>query len=815
MTREELRAQRREIRMRKRQIGKIGKILGGDGAPPANVAPDFTVDPVVTGTPTEGQVLTTTLGTATGTPAPSYTRQWKRNGSPISGEVGGTYTLVLADVGATITCTVTATNVAGSDSATSNGVGPIVAADPVGREISRPVFAARNIQGVFTGYGENATRIVLGAQVFPKGWWPSGTVACFRALNTTVGGYTAGTLIRTQIDVDSAWEDGSGKIVKFAAEVPPLGVNEKLEVELERGTTHSSPGSTLVWSTVASGKSYLAEMTPDGEDTVTVDVLAEVASGYLRQGPLVLERLTKVDTLPDPMPYSTRLYNPVAISADGEVHGVTAFGNDVQFVGGSTGPWTGTAVVKIGGVEKYNSGSVRHGLHKLLIAPVSSKATKPPRWFPDMKAESASGIMPHFDYDFGMSSDHLPSAQAIKSDANWNVPYNNRNIVQYMPTSGGRSDIGYIPLWVAEWRMSGGDNTFWYDYCEDIAIAGAAIPWMIYDRLTSSAVMLQNTRLNYQFSGNAAIPWTPLPESSADNGGWEPDLSHAPGMFFPLYFATGNPIWLECNALQAAFSMARYWPDDTYARGTSDDFLHGLGLNMYKGAALRSSAWTMRAVHTTWFMLPDAGPASNPTMKELLRQVIVGNIYWLNQQSVGLWTDRHGPYAGFYGQNTYNVDQTFSVFMQEYATGVMMRMYLTGFDGAGTFLTWQFDNFMGKRLTPVDGVWNYHNGVAYQLPERTLPYGTVYINNWADAQALTVAIHEDQGDGWPTAEGGNFGYLTSATMAEAVSVFPGRTELMDQFGLFFGPDKEVPITDFGVRGEYLNFSIMPVGMTRN
>jgi hypothetical protein len=58
----------------------------------------------------------------------SYTYQWTRNGSPISGATSATYMLQAADATATIRCTVTATNSAGSANANSNELGPIAAA---------------------------------------------------------------------------------------------------------------------------------------------------------------------------------------------------------------------------------------------------------------------------------------------------------------------------------------------------------------------------------------------------------------------------------------------------------------------------------------------------------------------------------------------------------------------------------------------------------------------------------------------------------------------------------------------------------------
>jgi hypothetical protein len=97
-------------------------------------APVNTALPVVTGTTTQGQVLSSTTGTWAGTATITYARQWKRCDSVggsctnISGATGTTYTLVAADVGNTIKLTVTATNGVGNtaaDAATTAVVAPL------------------------------------------------------------------------------------------------------------------------------------------------------------------------------------------------------------------------------------------------------------------------------------------------------------------------------------------------------------------------------------------------------------------------------------------------------------------------------------------------------------------------------------------------------------------------------------------------------------------------------------------------------------------------------------------------------------------
>lgn len=89
-------------------------------SPPVN-----TVAPVVSGTPTQGQTLSTTNGTWSYSPT-SYAYQWQRNNTTnIGGATSSTYLLTLSDVGSTINCRVTASNASGSNTANSNSTAAV------------------------------------------------------------------------------------------------------------------------------------------------------------------------------------------------------------------------------------------------------------------------------------------------------------------------------------------------------------------------------------------------------------------------------------------------------------------------------------------------------------------------------------------------------------------------------------------------------------------------------------------------------------------------------------------------------------------
>jgi hypothetical protein len=84
------------------------------------IAPSNYSLPVVSGTTTVGQTLSSTTGGWNGYPAPTYAYQWVRGASNIGGATSATYPLIDADYNNTIKCIVIASNSAGN--ATANSV---------------------------------------------------------------------------------------------------------------------------------------------------------------------------------------------------------------------------------------------------------------------------------------------------------------------------------------------------------------------------------------------------------------------------------------------------------------------------------------------------------------------------------------------------------------------------------------------------------------------------------------------------------------------------------------------------------------------
>ena len=127
------------------------------GAAPATTAavPTNTALPAVSGNAAQGQTLSGTPGSWSGTTPITFTYQWLRCDStgsscnPISGETGTTRLVDIGDVGSTLRVMVTATNVSGSTSANSNATAVVTSTGGSGAPVASavPSISGSAVQG--------------------------------------------------------------------------------------------------------------------------------------------------------------------------------------------------------------------------------------------------------------------------------------------------------------------------------------------------------------------------------------------------------------------------------------------------------------------------------------------------------------------------------------------------------------------------------------------------------------------------------------------------------------------------------------------
>src|SRR5438876_3302969 len=103
------------------------------GSAPLNSSP-----PTISGSPVQGQTLSASPGSWTGTTPVQYAYQWQRSGTSVPGATATSYALSVYDVGYRIDVVVTASNSLGSTSATSASTAPVSSSSSVGEGTPPP-----------------------------------------------------------------------------------------------------------------------------------------------------------------------------------------------------------------------------------------------------------------------------------------------------------------------------------------------------------------------------------------------------------------------------------------------------------------------------------------------------------------------------------------------------------------------------------------------------------------------------------------------------------------------------------------------------
>ena len=243
--------------------GILNAFSGGSyGSPPAN-----TVAPAVTGTATFGQTLSSTTGTWTGVPTPTFAYQWYRSPSTaITSATSSTYVLVAADVGNTIYCKVTATNAISSVSADSNTTATVAATVPGAPTIGTATATSSTTATVaYTAPASNGGATITSYTATSSPGGITGTLSQAGSGTITVSGLTGGTaytftVYATNSVGNSAASSASNGITTtpvigqsfgggyFAGQISTAG-NSVADFNLVVGPVASSQNISIQWKT--------------------------------------------------------------------------------------------------------------------------------------------------------------------------------------------------------------------------------------------------------------------------------------------------------------------------------------------------------------------------------------------------------------------------------------------------------------------------------------------------------------------------------------------------------------------------------------
>lgn len=600
-------------------------------------------------------------------------------------------------------------------------------------------------------------------QVFEEGALKAGG-----ALVAQIGGRT----VPVQVDVKTTWPDGSAKMAVLSLERPTLGAGEAKSVVLVAETASAPAAAPLDMASALAGHSFTVALTPTGGAAIQIDVLqalqdalANGTASFWQSGPLATQARVEI-MIPGG---SQRLLFDVTAYQGGGFEVDAMFNNDraMEAAGGRVA--YGVVVTMNG--RQVASETVDQGQYQNWHREFASNATdggqglgSPDRgWLNirhDIETLKELGVVPQYDTTLTIPETMLQSWQAATQSASWDDPLSARGLTQYMPTTGGRGDIGFTTQANAAWLISGDPRAAAFALGQ--AEAAGAVPWNFYDAANRTWLNTDDyPNLWSDPRGGTGRPGDPtsggLTQQVDGLTGWGPDTAHQPNLSFVPYVLTGERWMLDNQLAQASFNVMSIWPQP---RQGADDIV-------VQDVQLRAAAWSLREIEDAAWAAPD-GSAE----RAYFRSVADANWRWLVSK-IPEWTaiqgEAHGWVPGVYGGGG------LPPWQQDFFASTTIAAASRGSADAMTFLNWQKNFLIGRFLHDEDG-FRTNDGAAYVILIKDPATGRVF-DTWSEIGARTIALGISNGTGW---ENGYYGQLALATLA-GIYYATGDAQALDTY----------------------------------
>jgi hypothetical protein len=534
-----------------------------------------------------------------------------------------------------------------------------------------------------------------------------------------------------QIDVKARHPDGSVRHAIVSAILPKLAPRETLVLALARDRDGAPAAGKPATPADLLGRGFQAEVSVrlDGQlwkasaasllsgKRVQPWLSGALASEWLVSAPLVNARGAGHPHLA--ARFAVRWY-PQAKRARVDV----TVENDWAYEPGPRN-FTYDAAVSVGGREVYAKPALKHLHHARWRKVFWWGAAEPPavRLRYDTPYLIASRALPNYDQAIVPSQGALAELQKRWTGAAIE-PMGIGLATAYMPTAGGRGDIGLLPDWATLYLLSmdprAAEATF--------GTADLAGSWPIHyrDRRTGDPVSLadypyasidrhQGETFNPATGKHEAFP------ACAAEGACEtphhPDLAHQPNFAYLPYLLTGDHYYLEELLFWTSFDT--FWSPPNYREN---------GKGLFRDGQLRGQAWSLRTLGEAAYITPD-GLRPKAHLLDLLRH----NLDWYNRT----YTDNPGANRLHVIVNGYALSydnaSSLAPWQDDFFTAAVGHLAELGFSDAGRLLAWKV-RFPIERMTAPGACWI--DGAPYNMTVRASPKSP-FFGSMAEAYAAS------------------------------------------------------------------------------
>jgi hypothetical protein len=577
--------------------------------------------------------------------------------------------------------------------------------------------------------GKAALPVTFG-QVFAQG--------DLKRADTLAGRLSDGRTVPLQVDVKATHADGSVRHAVISAVLPAGGKGGAQALALvkgkDRGATAKSAAPASAQALLDAGFTATASATIDGQAwTASADRLLRQKPAIWLDGPLVTEWLVSAPLRNDKGAEHPRLSARFAVRwyhALGKARVDVTLENAWAFQQAPRNE-TYDARILVGGREVYAKPGLVH---------FNQARWRKTFWWGDVPALHvrhdsayliASRALPNYDRSL-----RIPDSALAELQAAWNGPKTEPMgiglAIPYMPTTGGRNDLGLLPSWGALYLLSMDKRAM----DATLGTADLAGSWSMHyrDRATGRPVSLidhpymtvvgsASDTTNPKTGKSEMFP--PCPKDACKTP-YVHDVSHQPAFAYLPYLVTGDAYYLDELEFWAMYDVFNSNP--AYRENIK---------GLLKPEQVRGQAWGLRTLGEAAYIAPDGDP-----LKAHFQRILKSNLDWYNAE----YTDNPGANKlGFIANGyalAYKNRTGVAPWQDDFFTSSIGHLADLGFDGARRLLAWKA-RFPILRMTAPGACWV--GAAVYEMIVRdsaTAPFYTTMEQAYKASQPPAVAALE-------------------------------------------------------------------------
>jgi hypothetical protein len=551
------------------------------------------------------------------------------------------------------------------------------------------------------------------------------------ATDKLTGRLDDGTTVPLQVDVKASHADGSVRHAVISAIVPSIAPAKVLAMSLVKGGT-APTGTVTTDSLMRTGFSASVHAKVGGVDYYASadDLLKSTKPTTWLNGPIATEWQVSAPLRTASGASHPHLSARFAIrwyAGANKARVDVVVENDWAYEP-SPQNFTYDASVIVGGKSVYSKAAMTH-YHHARWRQVFWYNTAAPEL--NVKHNTAyliaSKAVPNYDQSVVVPETSL-AALKTRWTGNLTQPMGTGLAASYMPSTGGRPDIGLLPGWTATYLLtmdkrakevtlgtadlSGSWSSHYRDRNTDRPISVKDYPYMtLVGRPTDTYNKVTKQYESFPTCATSTACTTPNSH----------DPAHQPNLVYLPYLVTGDYYYLEELQFWAMWNSFQ-----------SNPGYRGAEKGLYSAEQIRGQAWSLRAAAEAAYITPDANP-----LKATFTTIVNDNLDFYNTtytdnasaNALGAITDAHAM--------VYDSGTGLAPWQDDFFTSAVGHTAELGFTKAVTLLAWK-SKFPIARMVGAGTCWI--DGAIYSMKLRDSKdapvYGTI-------AQAYTASHTAD------------------------------------------------------------------------